>query len=756
MSGDSGPDPWTEQPPTVSGLIDPRPLRRGGFGAVYRAWQVGVGREVALKVDSRVLSDQRDRRRFLREASAAGRLSSHTHIVPVYDAGVTEDGRPYLVMELCRRGSLVDRVREDGPLRPEEVRAIGVGIADALATAHAAGVLHRDVKPGNILLDEYGVAKLADFGLAAVLDASGDSSATREALTPAYAAPEAFAFARPTSLMDVYGLAATLYALLAGRPPRTPSWPPASLAELTTGLRAPVPPVPGVHPDLFAVLVRALDPEPASRTPSAAALRDQLSELPSAAAGPPGPPDLAGRSEGSAASASATLPSLIGPAVLGDGADAASADDASVQQASRAVAEAGAGEASSAEAGEGRPGVAEAGEASGAAAGGASAAWADVADASEAGVAEAGVAEAGEAGVAEAGEAGLAGATASAYGGGAGAGAEAGAAEAGVAGESSVADAGTARAGAADAKASEAGGGWPVGGEAVDRGPGGGAVGGARAVEAGVAGVGSGRARRPVRSRRDRSGVGAGRARGPGRARRDRLAVVAAPLVVVAIVALTVLLLHRRDSAHEPAAAGTTAPPVTGTARPTPTPTPTALGSSRPARPPAGRPGGAPAGPSTGPPGGPHASHGPTATPTDRPADPPTTAPGSGPNGTGLPPTLVACAGGDPLCPATATCWDVVVHVGSSQSAPPPEGCSQPHRVEAYAAGRLPQNGNANPVIAHACTPSRMRARASRDIKGWKRDVQQLLIPRYGWFFYCVAAPKDGSAVTGPSFSTGP
>jgi hypothetical protein len=272
---------------TVPGLVDLRPLGQGGYGVVYQAWQVGLGRSVALKVDSRQLGDERDRRRFLREASAAGRLSGHAHIVAVYDAGVTGDGRPYLVMELCPGGSLAERVIGTGPMQPDQVRRIGIGIADALATAHAAGVLHRDVKPANILIDGYGVAKLADFGLAAVLDAAGDSSVTREALTPAYAPPEAFAFARPTEAGDVYGLAATLYALLAARPPRTPSWPPASLAELTAGLRAPVAPIRGVPPDLLAVLGQALEPEPERRTPTAAALRDGLSAVQGPVAGRP-------------------------------------------------------------------------------------------------------------------------------------------------------------------------------------------------------------------------------------------------------------------------------------------------------------------------------------------------------------------------------------------------------------------------------------------------------------------------------------
>jgi hypothetical protein len=267
----------------VPGLADVRPLGRGGFGVVYRAWQVNVGREVALKVDGRILVDERDRHRFLREASTAGRLSGHPNIVAVHDAGVTDDGRPYLVMELCPNGSLADRVDDTGPMRPEEVRRIGVGIADALAIAYAENILHRDVKPPNILVDAYGTAKLGDFGLAAIVDASGDSSVTREALTPAFAPPEAFAMARPEPSGDVYSLAATLYCLLSGVPPRQASWPPRSFADLERALRAPVRAVAGVHPALFGVLLDALDPDPHRRTPGAAEFRDALAYVPAEA-----------------------------------------------------------------------------------------------------------------------------------------------------------------------------------------------------------------------------------------------------------------------------------------------------------------------------------------------------------------------------------------------------------------------------------------------------------------------------------------
>lgn len=173
-------------------------LGQGGFATVYRARQLAVGREVALKVDSRTLSTPRDRQRFLREVTAAGQLSGHPHVVPVYDAGVLADNRPYMVLELCPGGSLGDRLHRQGPLPLKEAREIGVGLADAVAAAHAAGVLHRDIKPGNVMVNRYGGVALTDFGLAAMPRPGRELSVTREALTPAYAPPEAFHMAEPT------------------------------------------------------------------------------------------------------------------------------------------------------------------------------------------------------------------------------------------------------------------------------------------------------------------------------------------------------------------------------------------------------------------------------------------------------------------------------------------------------------------------------------------------------------------------------
>jgi hypothetical protein len=251
------------------------PLGRGGFGVVYRARQITIDREVAIKVDTRVILDDRDQRRFLREVRAAGRLSGHPHVVEIYDAGVLPDSRPYIVMELCPGGSLAQR----GPLPPREVADIGQKIADALAAAHDMGVLHRDIKPGNILVKRYGTVALSDFGLAALMEAGRDTSVTLEALTPAYAAPEQFHLAPPTPQSDVYALAATLYTLLSGNPPRYPPDRELSVPEIIRLHDTPIQDLPGVPAQFMAILRRGLAKDPAHRYPEAAALRADLSQL---------------------------------------------------------------------------------------------------------------------------------------------------------------------------------------------------------------------------------------------------------------------------------------------------------------------------------------------------------------------------------------------------------------------------------------------------------------------------------------------
>ena len=237
--------------------------------------QLTIDREVAIKVDTRVILDDRDQRRFLREVRAAGRLSGHPHVVEIYDAGVLPDSRPYIVMELCPGGSLAQR----GPMAPREVAEIGQQIADALAAAHDLGVLHRDIKPANILVKRYGTVALSDFGLAALMEAGRDTSVTLEALTPAYAAPEQFHLVPPTPQSDVYALAATLYALAAGRPPRYPNEGELSVPEIIRLHDTPIADIPGLPREFMAVLRRGLAKDPAHRYPDAASLRADLSQL---------------------------------------------------------------------------------------------------------------------------------------------------------------------------------------------------------------------------------------------------------------------------------------------------------------------------------------------------------------------------------------------------------------------------------------------------------------------------------------------
>jgi serine/threonine protein kinase len=262
--------------PVVPGLSGLSVLARGGYATVYRAVQESVSRDVAVKVENRTLDNERDQRRFLREARAAGRMSSHPHVVDLFDAGVTADQHPYLIMELCD-GSYADRMR-DSPLTPAEAREVGIKIADALADAHQLGVLHRDVKPANILRSRFGEPALADFGLAVLAEAR-DSSVTLEVLTPAYAPPEMFRHSAPSPAVDVYALCATLYALLRGKPPRWHEDRNPSLITLMELFNQPIPDLPGVPGALMEVLRQGMANEPESR-PSAEQLREMLAAVP--------------------------------------------------------------------------------------------------------------------------------------------------------------------------------------------------------------------------------------------------------------------------------------------------------------------------------------------------------------------------------------------------------------------------------------------------------------------------------------------
>jgi len=265
-------------PPEIPGLTDWRPLARGGFAIVWEARQVTLDRLVAVKVDDRPLDAESERQRFLREAGAAGRMSSHPGIVTVHDAGILADNHPYLVMDLCPGGSLTRYLQVERRRSQQRVRDIGVRIADALAATHARGVLHRDVKPANLLVDAYDNVGLADFGLAVLPGPRTPPQESFQALTPAYTAPEILHRQPPVPEGDVYSLAATLYALLAGRPPRWPESGTPSLPEVLEIHHRPVQPVAGVDPAFTALLVQALSVDPADR-PDAVEFRDRLAAL---------------------------------------------------------------------------------------------------------------------------------------------------------------------------------------------------------------------------------------------------------------------------------------------------------------------------------------------------------------------------------------------------------------------------------------------------------------------------------------------
>ncbi|WP_196073412.1 serine/threonine-protein kinase [Nakamurella alba] len=285
MTAPPGPPSGDDAPrrafPQVPGVRLDAEVGRGGFATVYRGHQLSVDRDVAVKVDDRRLVDERDRRRFTREIIAAGAVAAHPHIVTLYDGGTTADDHPYLVMELYTGGSYAERIKKSGPVPADEVLDIGFAIADALVAAHGEGILHRDVKPGNILISRYGNPALTDFGLAALPPAGEQYSVTMDSLTPSYAAPEAFGGVEPTASMDIYALGATLYAMLLGRPPRSdPNGASPPLTKLLVLLNEPLPPA-GVEgaEDLMPVIWRATAVLPGDRYPTAAAFRDALAAV---------------------------------------------------------------------------------------------------------------------------------------------------------------------------------------------------------------------------------------------------------------------------------------------------------------------------------------------------------------------------------------------------------------------------------------------------------------------------------------------
>ena len=185
----------------IAGLGPGTPIGRGGFGTVYKAEQPAFRRTVAVKVLDGQL-DERAQRRFERECQAMGSLSDHPGIITIFDAGTTGTGAPYLMMAFQPGGSVADKLARDGALAWSEGLRIGVEVAEALAAAHRMEVLHRDVKPANILLSGYGHAQLGDFGIARV---TGATQTRGDQLTASllYAPPEILDGQPPAAASDV-------------------------------------------------------------------------------------------------------------------------------------------------------------------------------------------------------------------------------------------------------------------------------------------------------------------------------------------------------------------------------------------------------------------------------------------------------------------------------------------------------------------------------------------------------------------------
>ena len=270
---------------------DPQRVARGGMGEIYQATDDLLGRVVAVKLlADRYADDENVRSRFTREALAAARLSGDPSTVTIFDVGEWE-GRPFIVMEFMPGGSLEQALRRDGAQAPAGALAWLGQAASALDAAHAVGVVHRDVKPANLMLDRDGNLHVGDFGIASAAGLDVLTTPGTILGTAGYLSPEQALGERATPASDRYALAVVAFELLTGtRPFRSES----PTAEATAHVNKPVPSISAVRPalprELDRVFARALAKDPAARYPGCAefvaALRDAFAAAPAPAPRP--------------------------------------------------------------------------------------------------------------------------------------------------------------------------------------------------------------------------------------------------------------------------------------------------------------------------------------------------------------------------------------------------------------------------------------------------------------------------------------
>jgi len=261
------------------GLDEVQEIARGGFGVVYRCRQSALDRIVAVKVLTTGL-DEVSVQRFLREQRAMGRLTGHPNIVNVLEAGVTDEGRPFIVMPYLPQGSLHSRIRRHGPLPWREALRLGVEMASALETAHQLGILHGDVKPGNILITDYGDLQLADFGIAHLVGGF-ETGAGATAGSPAFTAPEILRGEAPSAAADIYGLGATLFYAITGHAPFERRDGENVVAQFVRVATDPIPQSDrGAFPDdVCTAIEHAMSTDPKNRPETAADFGAQLQQI---------------------------------------------------------------------------------------------------------------------------------------------------------------------------------------------------------------------------------------------------------------------------------------------------------------------------------------------------------------------------------------------------------------------------------------------------------------------------------------------